>query len=79
MIRVAFDPVCEMEIRPEDAVAAARFEGHRVYFCSDNCQAEFLDRPHLYVGWDDDRDHRRRRRQLRPYPPRWFASDRPHR
>jgi YHS domain-containing protein len=65
MIRTAMDPVCEMEIRPEDAVAVARFEGHRVYFCSQNCYAEFLDIPHRYVGWDDDPGRRRGHRRLR--------------
>ncbi len=61
MIRTALDPVCEMEIRPGDAVAIVRFEGHRVYFCSENCYEEFLDVPHSFVGWADDRDRRRRR------------------
>jgi YHS domain-containing protein len=55
MIRTAWDPVCEMEIRTGDAVEKAIFEGHRVYFCSENCYAEFLDTPHRYVGWVDDR------------------------
>ena len=50
MIRTAMDSVCEMEIRPEEAAAVARFEGHRVYFCSQNCYEEFLDIPHRYVG-----------------------------
>lgn len=65
MIRIALDPVCEMEIRLEDAAAVARFEGHRVYFCSLNCYDEFLDVPHRFVGWDDDADRRRGRRRLR--------------
>lgn len=65
MIRTALDPVCEMEIRPEDAVAIARFEGHCVYFCSENCHAEFLDLPHSFVGWADDLSRYRRRRRFR--------------
>lgn len=65
MFRTAMDPVCEMEIRPEDAAAIARFEGHRIYFCSENCYEEFLDVPHRYVGWDDDPDRQRGRRRLR--------------
>jgi YHS domain-containing protein len=60
MTRTALDPVCEMEIRPEQAVAVARFEGHRVYFCSESCYAEFLDIPHRYVGWEEAKDGRRR-------------------
>ncbi len=59
MISTTMDPVCEMEIRPEQAVAVARFEGHRIYFCSESCHAEFIDIPHRFVGWDDGRDGRR--------------------
>lgn len=65
MIRTALDPVCDMEVRPEEAVAVAMFEGHRVYFCSENCYQEFLDTPHSFVGWDDDQDRERGRRLLR--------------
>ncbi len=65
MIRTALDPVCEMEIRPEDAVAIARFEGHRVYFCSENCYKAFLDLPHSFVGWADDLGRQRGRRRFR--------------
>jgi Cu+-exporting ATPase len=50
------DPVCEMEIRPDEAAAIAVFEGHRVYFCSESCYEEFLDVPHRCVGWADDLD-----------------------
>ncbi len=63
MTRAAMDPVCEMEIRPEQAVAVAMFEGHRVYFCSESCYAEFLDVPHRYVGWGEDRDRLGSRRR----------------
>lgn len=54
MVRTALDPVCEMEIQLEDAVAIVTFEGHRVYFCSENCHEAFLDLPHSFVGWPDD-------------------------
>ena len=61
MIRTALDPVCEMEIRLEDAVAIVRFEGHRLYLCSETCHEAFLDMPHSFVGWPEDS----RRRQGR--------------
>lgn len=79
MIRTALDPVCEMEIRPEQAVAVARFEGHRVYFCSENCYEAFLDTPHRFVGWDDDPDRQRGRRRLRLSLPRAVAGGRIYR
>jgi YHS domain-containing protein len=48
------DPVCEMEIRAEQAVAVATLEGgRRFYFCSLACHEAFLDLPHAYVGWLD--------------------------
>ena len=46
MIRIALDPVCEMEIRLEDAAAVARFEGYRVSSCSLDRYDGFVDVPH---------------------------------
>jgi YHS domain-containing protein len=76
MFRFVIDPVCQMEIRPDQAVAVTRFEGHRIYFCSDGCYAEFLDIPHSYVDWDDrpNRDPKHRGRRL---DPRYVLSDSP--
>ncbi len=45
------DPVCGMEIRVNQAVEAALFEGEWVYFCGRSCYAAFLDTPHRYRGW----------------------------
>lgn len=46
------DPVCRMEIPPEQAVASAKLDGRRrFYFCSLPCYEAFLDLPHAYVGW----------------------------
>jgi YHS domain-containing protein len=46
------DPVCRMEIPPEQAVGSAKLEGRRrFYFCSLPCYEAFLDLPHAYVGW----------------------------
>lgn len=55
MIDRVKDPVCRMEIRLDQAVEAALFEGERVYFCSPSCYAAFLDTPHRYRGWASDR------------------------
>lgn len=55
MIDRVKDPVCRMEIRLDQAVEAALFEGERVYFCSLSCHAAFLDTPHRYRGWASDR------------------------
>lgn len=55
MINRMSDPVCRGELRPDQAVAAALFEGEWAYFCSPTCYAAFLDTPHLYRGWASDR------------------------
>lgn len=68
MIRTVLDPVCQMEIRPHEAVAVARFEGQRFYFCTASCCEEFLDLPHRFVTWDD-------RTAARPEP-HWPQLDR---
>lgn len=55
-IEVVLDPVCEMNIQPSEAVATATLDGwRRFYFCSRSCYEAFLDLPHAYVGWSDDR------------------------
>ena len=42
------DPVCGMEIRPEDAAATEVHEGRMFYFCSAGCHAAFVKDPHRY-------------------------------
>lgn len=42
------DPVCGMEIRPEDAAAVEDHDGQRFYFCSEACHQTFLADPHRY-------------------------------
>lgn len=44
------DPVCGMEVRPEEATATAEFQGTTYYFCSEECRARFLQNPLRYVG-----------------------------
>ncbi len=77
MIDRVKDPVCRMEIRLDQAVEAALFEGERVYFCCPTCYAAFLDTPHRYRGSAGDRGRRhavglrfrRRRAALAGVPP----------
>jgi YHS domain-containing protein len=42
------DPVCGMEIRPEDAAATEEHEGRTFYFCSKGCHDIFVNDPHRY-------------------------------
>ena len=45
---IVIDPVCGMEIRPEDAAASEEHDGHTFYFCSEACHRTFLADPHRY-------------------------------
>lgn len=42
------DPVCGMEIRPEEAAATEAHEGRTFYFCSTGCRDLFVNDPHRY-------------------------------
>lgn len=42
------DPVCGMEIRPEDAAATETHEGRTFHFCSQACHNTFVADPHRY-------------------------------
>ena len=42
------DPVCGMEIRPDDAAASEEHDGRTFYFCAAACRRAFLADPHRY-------------------------------
>jgi Cu+-exporting ATPase len=50
------DPVCGMEIRPEDAAATEVHEGRTFYFCSEACHRAFISDPHRYGHPSDASD-----------------------
>ncbi|HTL61056.1 MAG TPA: YHS domain-containing protein [Nitrospira sp.] len=39
------DPVCGMEIDPENAAATTAFQGQTFYFCRPECQEQFNQNP----------------------------------
>jgi len=43
------DPVCGMDIKPQDAFAKREHMGQTFYFCSQSCVDQFDKDPHLYV------------------------------
>ncbi len=43
------DPVCGMEVQPEDAADTAEFEGQKIYFCSNTCKDEFEHNKRKYA------------------------------
>jgi Cu+-exporting ATPase len=42
------DPVCGMEIQPNEAAATEQHDGQVFYFCSEGCHRAFLADPHRY-------------------------------
>ena len=64
---MAIDPVCQMEVEPENAAGSSEYEGNTVYFCSDFCKEVFDKDPEKYPietpksggdhAHDEDHDH----------------------
>ena len=46
---MAKDPVCGMEVDPNDAAATVEHEGQTYYFCSQDCADSFRDDPDSYL------------------------------
>jgi len=47
--QVVTDPVCQMKIRPSDAVASIEHAGTTYHFCSQDCADAFRESPEDYV------------------------------
>jgi YHS domain-containing protein len=47
--QVVKDPVCQMKIRPSDAVASIEHAGTTYHFCSQDCADAFRESPEDYV------------------------------
>jgi Cu+-exporting ATPase len=48
MTHTVKDPVCGMEISPQNAVATEQHDGATFYFCSRGCHEAFRKDPHRY-------------------------------
>ncbi len=44
------DPVCGMDVDPQNPAAIAEYEGHEYLFCSQECKRLFDERPDKYSG-----------------------------
>jgi 3-hydroxybutyryl-CoA dehydratase len=44
------DPVCEMEVSAEDAVATSEYNGQTYHFCSQECKDSFDEDPEMFIG-----------------------------
>ncbi len=49
MADIVRDPVCGMEIRPQDAAISDEYEGGTFHFCSHACHAAFVADPDGYA------------------------------
>jgi len=47
---MAKDPVCGMEINPEQAAARSDYQGQTYYFCSADCKQTFDATPQQYAA-----------------------------
>ncbi|MGH7425660.1 MAG: YHS domain-containing protein, partial [Candidatus Methylomirabilales bacterium] len=48
-VAVERDPVCGMDVDPEEAAATEEYEGKTYYFCSIACHKKFKAEPEKYV------------------------------
>ncbi len=44
------DPVCDMDVTPEDAAGTSEYKGQTYYFCSLSCKKSFDKDPEKYIG-----------------------------
>jgi YHS domain-containing protein len=51
---MATDPVCGMEVDPEQAVATADYEGKTYFFCAEECKEKFEKDPGKYVPMKEE-------------------------
>ena len=44
------DPVCSMQIDPNEAAAQSDYKGQRFYFCAERCRQAFEQDPERYAS-----------------------------
>jgi Cu+-exporting ATPase len=47
---MARDPVCNMEVNPDEAIDHDEYKGTTYYFCSVDCAEKFESDPERYAG-----------------------------
>ncbi len=47
---MAIDPVCHMEVNPDEAAEYEEYGGKTYYFCSIACAEKFVSDPQRYAG-----------------------------
>ena len=46
---MAKDPVCGMEVKPDQAAGKSDYSGQTYYFCSNGCKQRFDQNPQVYA------------------------------
>jgi YHS domain-containing protein len=49
MMATQKDPVCGMDVKPDQAAGKSEYQGETYYFCCPNCKREFEKDPQSYV------------------------------
>ena len=49
------DPVCGMEVTPEDAAGSYQYQGQQFYFCNESCLEQFQANPEAFLTPASDR------------------------
>ena len=44
------DPVCKMDIQPQDAAGTSDYKGRTYYFCAPSCKQAFDQNPERYAA-----------------------------
>ena len=51
---MAKDPVCGMEVDPQQAARTSEYQGQTYYFCAPGCKKSFDKEPEKYLGKADE-------------------------
>lgn len=49
-VRLVFDPVCEMNLKPDQAPFNYKYKGETYYFCGQKCLNSFKEKPDKYLS-----------------------------
>lgn len=49
-INMAKDPVCGMDVDPQQAAGTSEYKGQTYYFCAPGCKRQFDKDPERYIG-----------------------------
>ena len=51
------DPVCGMEVTPEDAAGSYQYQGQQFYFCNESCLEQFQANPEAFLAPPSEPHH----------------------